>query len=292
MFELINLKNNTFYISMPTNVGVYKVNDEEVILIDTGIDEKSGKRILSFLEKENWKIKAIILTHAHTDHAGGCKYLTEETGCKAYATEAERIFVEQADLEPAVVYGAYPCKDFRVRFMNTTPCKVSPIEELELPDGMEIFPLPGHFAQMIGVKTPDDVYFVADSVIASETLEKTHISYIFDVESHFETLEKIKELQGKLCVPSHALPTENIAELAEVNIKNLNDISDLLLEILTTPKSLEDLVAEVSHMWDFPDTYPQFVMTISELRTHLTYLRHKGLVDYEFRDYRMLWKRA
>lgn len=292
MFELINLRNNTYYISMPTNVGIYCINEEEVILIDTGIDEKSGRRILSFLEKENWRIKAIILTHAHTDHAGGCKFLTEETGCRAYATEAERIFVEEAHLEPAIVYGAYPCKDFRVRFMNTTPCKVSPISELELPKGMEIFPLPGHFAQMIGVKTPDDVYFVADSVIAEETLEKSHISYIFDLESHLETLERIKELQGKLCVPSHALPTEDIAKLANVNIENIHKVNELLLEMLREPLSLEDLVVKVSSLWSFPDTYPQFVMTISELRTHLTYLRHRELVDYEFRDYRMLWKRA
>ena len=50
MFELINLKNNTYYISMPTNVGIYRVSEEEVILIDTGIDEKKIEVILNGVE--------------------------------------------------------------------------------------------------------------------------------------------------------------------------------------------------------------------------------------------------
>ncbi len=291
MFELINLAGSTYCYTMPTNVGVYVTEENEVYIIDTGVNEKSAKRILSAIEEQGWTIKAVILTHAHTDHAGGCKYIVETTGVKAYATEAEGIFVEHPDLEPAVVYGAFPCRDFRGKFMNTPACAVSDIKELTLPEGMELFHLPGHFADMIGVKTPDDVYFVADAVISDKTLESCPMSYIFDLESQYETLEDIKKLDGKLCVPSHAEPTRKIERLAQFNIDSLNKVNSTILDLLNNPMSVEDLVQKLTVLWRLPETYMQYVMTSAGVRGHLTYLRHNGLVDYKFAQGRMLWKK-
>lgn len=292
MFELVKLGENTYCYTMPTNVGFYVTDKNEVYVIDTGVNEKSAKRILGILEEQGWSIKAVILTHAHTDHAGGCKYIVETTGVKAYATEAERMFVEKPDLEPAIVYGAFPCRDFRGKFMNTPACAVSDIEELTLPKGMEFFRLPGHFADMIGVKTPDDVYFLADAVISDRTLEVSPMSYVFDIESQYKTLENIKKYEGKLCVPSHAEPTREIAKLAQFNIDSLNKVNELILKLLETFLSVEDLTAKFMQMWSLPETYMQFVMTSSGVRGHLTYLRHKGLVEYSLDNGKMLWKKA
>ncbi len=292
MFELIKLGDNTYCYTMPTNVGIYRMSDDRVYIIDTGVNERSGKRILSVVEEQGWTVEAVILTHAHTDHAGGCKYITEITGCKAYATAAERIFVEQPDLEPAVVYGAFPCRDFRGKFMNTPACSVSDIRELQLPEGMELIHLPGHFADMIGVRTPDDVYFMADSVIAAETLSKCPLSYIFDIESQYQTLDRLKRYQGKLCVPSHSKPTRDIATLADKNREALDKVNSFLLDLLKSPKTLEELMVILTDEWELADTYGQYVLTLSGVRGHLTYLRHRGDVTYRFEDHRMLWESA
>lgn len=292
MFELKNLRGNTFCYTMPTNIGLYVTKNKEVYVIDTGVNEKSARRIVEIILEQGWTVKAIILTHAHTDHAGGCRSLTEITGAKAYATKSERVFVEQPELEPAVVYGAYPCRDFRGKFMNTPECQVEDIESLTLPEGMEIFHLPGHFADMIGVKTPDDVYFMADAVISDRTLETCPMSYIFDIESQYRTLEDIKRYQGRLCVPSHAEPTEDISSLADINKESLDKVNRVILSLLEKPATLEDLTAEVTKLWDLPETYMQYVMTTSGVRGHLTYLRHKGAVDYEFSQGRMYWKKV
>ena len=292
MFEIINLAGNTYCFTMPTNVGIYRNEDNSVYLIDTGINEKSASKILAALDEKGWSVRAVLLTHAHTDHAGGCKYITEATGCKAYATEAERIFVEYPDLEPAVVFGSFPCRDFRTKVMNTPACRVEDIRGCNLPEGFEIFHLPGHFADMIGFKTPDDVYFTADAVISDLTLEKSPMSYIFDIERQFETLEKIKELEGKLCVPSHVAPTRNISYLADKNIEALNKVNAYILELLETPQTAEVLAEKFSQKWKLPQEFMYHVMTNSGIKAHLTYLRHKGRVEYFFEDSKMLWKKA
>lgn len=292
MFELINLKGNTYCYTMPTNVGIYLNEDDSVYLIDTGVNERSAQKILAALEEKGWRVKAVLLTHAHTDHAGGCRYIVEATGCKAYATQAERVFVEYPDLEPAMVYGTFPCKDFRGKVMNTPACSVHDISEFEFPQGFEMFHLPGHFADMVGFRTPDEVYFVADAAIAEETLQRSPMSYIFDVERHYETLEKIKAFQGELCVPSHAQPTRDIASLADKNARALDRVGEDILEFLSSPKTAEELAECFARRWQLPEDFVHYVMTCSGVRAYLTYLRHRGVAEYFFEDNRMLWKKT
>lgn len=49
-----------------------------------------------------------------------------------------------------------------------------------LPDGLELIELPGHNFHMVGVRTDDDVVFLADSIFSMHMLRKYHINFMFD----------------------------------------------------------------------------------------------------------------
>lgn len=291
MFELVKLTENTMYFDLPAKIGVYKLNNSEVVLIDSGINAKTAARVLEILKAENLKIAFIINTHSHTDHAGGNRYFCETTGCKAYAAEVEDMLIEYPDVEATLVYGGYPCNDFRKKFMNTEASKTYRISEAPLPKGMEIFPLWGHTAHMIGVKTPDDVYFIADSVNGISTLEKTKICYVYDIDTQLETLNKLKELEGSLCVPSHAEPTRNISEIVDANVQNLLEIRrDILEELSKGPLTTDEITARLGKKYNMKLDFTGLVMVSSALRCHLVSLRHKGLIDWFIEDYVHYWK--
>ena len=55
------------------------------------------------------------------------------------------------------------------------------LTENVLPEEFEIIPLPGHFFDMIGIRTPEDVVYLADCLSSKETLDKYQIGFIYDV---------------------------------------------------------------------------------------------------------------
>ena len=80
--ELIKLSEKIYYFDSPSKVFVYKLNDNDVCLIDSGNNKDAGKKILKLLNEHNLKLKYIINTHSHADHTGGNNYLQTNTSCK------------------------------------------------------------------------------------------------------------------------------------------------------------------------------------------------------------------
>lgn len=66
----------------------------------------------------------------------------------------------------------------------------SPLTADVLPEGWELLPLPGHFLDMVGFRTPDDVVYLADCLASRETLDKYGIAFLYDVSAYLATLER------------------------------------------------------------------------------------------------------
>lgn len=50
MYELIQISDSSRYIQSPAKIGLVKLNDKEVCLIDSGNDMDAGRKVRQFLD--------------------------------------------------------------------------------------------------------------------------------------------------------------------------------------------------------------------------------------------------
>lgn len=267
MFEIKHIKGNTYYYEAYTNVGIYKINDSEVILIDSCDHKRMAKGLKKQLEEMNLSVKTIINTHCHVDHICGNSLFYEAHGCQILSTKMEQRFISYPDLEPKFYYSGIDTDKRKNPFFLVEPSESEIITEENTPEGFEIIPLPGHSFEMIGVRTPDDVVFLADSVLSKATWDDYKMPFFYDVNSSIETLEKIKGITASCFVPSHNLPIEDIKELAQYNIDKMKEKKELIFDSLEG-KSFDILFKDVMEKQELhirTEKYPMYALMVRNL---------------------------
>lgn len=292
MYELIQVAENSYYIQSPAKIGVVKINDKQVVLIDSGNDKDAGKKVKKVLDANGWELVAIFNTHSNADHVGGNRYLQDATGCKIYASGMECEYTRHPLLEPALIYGGFPHKDLRHKFLVAQESNAEVLTDAVLPEGMEIIPLPGHFLDMVGFRTKDEVVYLADCLASKETLDKYVICFLYDVAAYLETLEMVKELKAKLFVPAHAQPTEDIRELAQYNIEKTLAVGEKIVEICKEPVCFEDILKRLFDEYGLRMTWEQYVLVGSTVRSYLSWLKDQGRIQNRFEENRLLWSQC
>ena len=292
MYELIQVAPHTYYIQSPAKIGVVETSDGHVVLIDSGNDKEAGRKVRQHLDRQGWTLDAIYNTHSNADHIGGNAYLAKQTGCALYAPGIEAAFTQHPILEPALLYGGYPMKALRHKFLLAQESDAQPLTPEHLPAGFELIPLPGHFFDMIGLRTPDDVVFLADCLSSQSTLDKYQISYVYDVAAYLDTLERIKEMQATLFVPAHANATEDIAPLAQYNIDKVNEIAGHILDFCAAPHTFEEVLQHLFTSYDLAMTFEQYALVGSTVRNYLSWLLDSENLSANFSDNRLLWQRV
>ncbi len=287
--ELIKVGKNTYYIKNNTNIGIYKINDTDIFLIDTGNDKDAGKKILKIINENSWVIKGIICTHSHADHIGGNKIIQDKTGCLIIANGIEVAFTEYPILESSFLYGGFSFKDLKNKFLMAKESNVTKIDN-NLPENLEYFNLKGHFFDMIGIKTIDDVYFLGDSLFSEDTINKYHIIFIYDVKEYLNTLDFLSTLKGKLFIISHGEALENISSLIELNRNKIFEICDKICNICKNKITFEDILDNIFKEYNLVMNLNQYFLVGSTIKSYLSYLYNENRLSYEFINNKMFWK--
>ena len=291
MYELVQVAENTFYIESPAKIGLVRLSNTDVCLIDSGSDKDAGRKVRQILDKNGWNLKAIYNTHSNADHIGGNRYLQSQTGCRIFAKGIEHDFTNHPVLEPSFLYGGYPVKELEHKFLLAQESSCEMLTEDTLPEGFEMIDLKGHFFDMTGFRTADDIVFLADCLSSEETLNKYKISFIYDVEAYLATLEMVKALEARLFIPSHAKAADDITELCDYNIKAVNEIADKICDICREPLCFEQLLKKLSDDYSLTMNFQQYVLVGSTVRSYLSYLKNTGRLSAVFSDNMLLWKR-
>lgn len=288
MYELHHIKGNTYYVDGPTNCGVYKINDKnEVAVIDCGTEE-DGPKIYKAIVDNGFKVTHLIFTHCHADHCGGWQYFYKMSGCKMIASKVERGFFRDAKLDIGFLYGGYPLDEYDGKLMH-----IEDNDEIyaldQIPVGLQSFKLPGHHYGMIGLKTSDDVYFVADTLGAINLVEKAHILLIYDVKGYLNSLDFVESLNGNIVVPAHSEVTTNIKPVVEFNRNNCYNIINLLLDFLHEEHNCVECATYIFDHFDLKISYNKYMLILSTIRSYLSYLSNSKRIRNYFKNNRLLF---
>ena len=291
--DIQQIAGNTYFIPAPANIGIYE-RDGRVIVIDSGNDKEAGRQILKLLTARHWTLDMIINTHSNGDHIGGNAFLQQKTNCRIAATSLEATFIQHPILEPAFLFGGFPMSALRNKFLMAAPSSVTdviPASGAILQTGLEAIPIPGHFFDMIAVRTPDNVIFLADCLFPDAILQKYHIFFLYDIQAHFETLERLQALQAAHYAPGHGDLLTDIAPLIERNRRQVQEILDKLSACCDHAVSFDEILARVCQEYDIALNANQYVLIGSTLRSCLAYLVDTGIIELNFSTQGARWRR-
>lgn len=291
MYELIKISDCCYYIDCPAKIGVYTAEGENVWLIDSGNDKSAGKKVKQILDKNSWQLSGIINTHSHADHIGGNRYLQGQTGCRIYAGGVEAAFTEYPVLEPSFLYGGYPCKDLRHKFLLAQDSRVLDFSDEGFPKEIEVIPLPGHSFAMVGFRTPDQTVFLADCLSSRATLEKYAVPFIYDVGAYLDTLDMVEDMEAAVFVPSHAEVSPDIRELVRFNREKVHEIAEKVLSVCEEPLNFETVLQKIFQGYGLVMNFEQYALVGSTIRSCLAWLKDREELDVVFEDEKMMWRR-
>lgn len=283
MAELKRIGKRTYYVTGLFHVGVYLLHEDAacmgnrpVCLIDSGVDEDAAREIDDALEKMHFTVKMIINSHYHADHSGGNAYFKDKYHCITAATAINALLISNYDVCPAMVWGASPLNEIMNNYFYTEPSDTCCIDDVGIPEGIEIVQLPGHCISMIGVRTDDDVVFVGDAVIGEDTLAHHSLSYIYEIGSYLESLERLERMKAALFVPYHAKPTDDIVSLVEANRRSVMNNIAAIKDICAVPRSLDEVYSMIYNRCGYKTNLYRYAVESAIIRTYLSYLYNCG----------------
>ena len=173
-------------------VYVYVIESGFLYLIDSGVFgcEKQISDYLDKIGRRSDEIKGIFLTHAHPDHIGSAAWFQDHTGCKIYASEGEKRWIENIDLQ----FAERPIPNFYqlAGKSSRVDCVVQDGDEIRLDDGLiiKVIRTAGHSCDEVSYLVNDRL-FIGDSVPV-----KGDIPIFIDEKEIRRTLDVLKRQEG------------------------------------------------------------------------------------------------
>ncbi|MBD5149278.1 MAG: MBL fold metallo-hydrolase [Oscillibacter sp.] len=292
MYELVQAGPRSYYLNAPAKIGIYLAEGNRAYLIDSGGDRDAGRKARQVLEKNGWALAGILNTHSNADHIGGNRYLQNQTGCRVYSSGIEAAFTRHPLLEPSFLYGGFPNRDLRHKFLLAQDSEVTDFSHESFPSEVEVIPLPGHFFDMVGFRTPDGTVFLADCISSRAALEKYAVTFIYDVAAYLETLDKVEAMEAPMFVPSHAEASADLKDLIRYNREKVHEVAAQILTICAGPLPFETILQRLFQHYGLTMDFQQYVLVGSTVRSYLSWMKDSGQVNATFSDNLLLWKRA
>lgn len=309
-----------YVIQGTTNVGVITNTRSskntgpvtEIYLVDAGRTEEQGLAVLeavnSFFKKTPlpFCIKAIINTHAHSDHCGADAVIQQKTGCKIFLSAFERGILENPYIQAGILWGGFPPKELQnslympAMVQNSSLINFNKKLRFTAPDktrfSVTFLELPGHYFGDTGVLISTDktkLLFAGDAISNRRELGKYWIQFMIQPQKFIETLQKICDINNlEYCVPSHGkIITEDLAETAELCTIAIYSTRQSILNALKGGSlSTEQLIKEVARQHNINMGFGQYNLVSATIRSHLSSLRENKQIKMKVIENQVFWE--
>jgi glyoxylase-like metal-dependent hydrolase (beta-lactamase superfamily II) len=277
------------------NVGVLRGEGGRCVLVDTGLNDTSGKKAIKAVREElGGEVVAILTTHAHADHFGANATVVKRTGAKVYAPAFDEAVLRYPLLQPMLLFaGADPPASMRGGFMLADPSPVDNVIEgssvsVEGFD-VEVVPLGGHSPNQLGYLV-DGVFFCADVVLPETVLAKYKIPYLFSVTDHLAALDTAERISCRTAMPGHGPRVESLGALCEQNRSLVLEVAERVVEFAAEPTTAEAILTRLLAAYGANVTdAPAFYLLHPTAYAFLTHLERQGRVRHQVKDRESLW---
>lgn len=250
---------NPGYMTGP-GTNTYLVGIDEVAVIDPGPDSVEHVQAIigaSMVERVRW----VLLTHTHPDHAPAAARLKKMTGAEvlAFSKREPGVPVDRAIGDGAVIEGT----EFGLLVLHT----------------------PGHVPNHLCFQLEEErVLFTGDTVLSGTTSVIAPASG-GDMAVYLQSLERIKKIRLSRICPGHGDVIDDPKAAIEEYIRHRAMRERQVLKLLKSgPSKISDVVAALYE--DIPDDLRE--MAAKQIHAHLLKLRANGKVAG--RDVNSLWK--
>lgn len=209
---LVGSGSNGFDMTHSLDCHVYLINGgEEIALVDAGIG-LANEEIIENIQSEGFapeSIEKLLITHVHSDHAGGSAQLKERLDCKVMVSEYSANFLHKGDEDAISLTFAK-----QAGFYPESYCFESCDVDRELSDSdliqvgdlqIRVIDTPGHCRGHIAFYFEDDgknYLFDGDCIFWGG---KILLQNIYDciLQEYIDSIKRLAELDVDMFLPGH-----------------------------------------------------------------------------------------
>lgn len=237
--EMLHVLGNTYAaVGSTALLPIYKLNERDIVLIDTGYAKLDRAGLVNLLDGSGLVPKYVLCSHAHFDHTGNVRYLQERYGAKAILSLIEAGISVNPDSYRAN-YVALTYGKSRELFLEECFTADKVLREtdtsLEL-DGRTfgILPLPGHSAGHLGFVTPDGAAYVGDCLISQSEIDGAKLPTSMFIAKDLESKAYLKTTDYPVYILAHkeVVRREALEGLIDRNIGFIQSKRAELLAVL------------------------------------------------------------
>ncbi|MBU3192220.1 MBL fold metallo-hydrolase [Clostridium bowmanii] len=296
--EIKKIKGNTFCIDTGMlYIPFYKINQKEIIMLDSGWAKGEREGIDEILEKNNLVVVGIICTHAHVDHVGNNAYLKEKYNCiiamPAYealicsSTMNLKLYYNSQTLsEVTEHFGHMVCKTDIMIFDNQDIISVQGIE-------FKIIHTPGHSPAHVCIITPDDVAYLGDALISYEVMRGAKMPYAFILSEDLKSKLKLYDLNCSRYVVAHKGMYDDITKLITDNIDFYKNRAIRVYDVIDASMTRDDILNAVIKKFNIHvNSKYKYTMIERMLGSYVEYLNETGKLVLNMHEGFLKYSRA